>query len=205
MYQDISQSVILAAGFSSRMGCAKALLPFDRHRTFLSQIVSQHIAAGVKNITVVVNEQLLEMIKSKLTAGLLPKILLAVNSQPEMGRLSSVKTGLETMDTDAAVLLHDVDRPLVSALTLRLLQQKTNDSAYAYPVLGGASGHPILLGKRVVGHILEEKKNRLSLKESLAPFAKIGVETDDPGILANINTPEDYQKYLPNIQNYIQR
>ncbi len=47
-------ALVLAAGRSSRMGRAKALLPLGDGETFLTRIVKTFIEAGVEDVVVVV-------------------------------------------------------------------------------------------------------------------------------------------------------
>ena len=48
--------LILAAGFSKRMGENKALLNFNNNYTFLDQIVSQYYLAGIHQVGIISQE-----------------------------------------------------------------------------------------------------------------------------------------------------
>jgi hypothetical protein len=55
-----------------------------------------------------------------------------------------------------------------------------------------------LVSNAVIKHILSLVNNEKTLKEVLKGFDKRTVETDDERILININTMDDYEKYIQN-------
>ena len=60
----------------------------------------------------------------------------------------------------------------------------------------GKSGHPVMISKNISLRINEIKVTNYNLRNILKEFPKTEVEVNDEGILANINTKEDFEKYL---------
>ncbi|RPJ81433.1 MAG: hypothetical protein EHM13_10425, partial [Acidobacteria bacterium] len=117
--------VILAAGNSSRMGVAKALLPVGaRGESFLARIVSVYRLAGVQTVAVVVGPSGRTI--REAAGALAPPVLVAVNSFPSRGQLSSLVVGLDALEEalphriEAAVVM-PVDMPLVAVETVARL------------------------------------------------------------------------------------
>ena len=63
-------AVVLAAGMSTRMGRAKALLPLSETDTFVSRIVRTFLDAGVDDVVVVLGHEADAIAASLLRAGL---------------------------------------------------------------------------------------------------------------------------------------
>jgi len=58
------------------------------------------------------------------------------------------------------------------------------------------SGHPILMPQKIINKIRGETNIDLNTKDYLSQFNKVIVSVDNDKILANINTPEDYEIYF---------
>ena len=110
-------ALILSGGESSRMGKPKALLEIGG-RTFLETIVDMASESGLQPVRVVVGNHGGEI------AAALPQYasLLVRNEHPELGQLSSLKIGLESMpDGIAGAMVFLVDHPCVLQSTIRAL------------------------------------------------------------------------------------
>jgi molybdenum cofactor cytidylyltransferase len=92
-----------------------------------------------------------------------------------------------------------VDLPLVNLNTVQILldvaQQKNNP--ITVPVCSGKRGHPVLYNSEALKKILEMKPTETA-KQLLQYFAeKISqVEIQDPAVLIDIDTPEDYDRHI---------
>jgi CTP:molybdopterin cytidylyltransferase MocA len=127
-------------------------------------------------------------------AGIKDSILIRDIDTPDM--LSSIRWGmkkaLSEIGTPDGWLIWPVDHPTVSAETILTLtsefEQKNN--AIIIPCHNSRNGHPIILPGFFT---IPEENNPIGLKGVilLSHIPIEYVEVDDPGILHNINTPED--------------
>ena len=114
--------IILAAGFSSRMGQPKALLPVGPGgETFVLHLVGTLRQAGLAPVLVVAGVDALR-IRDALACAT-PPVQVAVNRDPSRGQISSLVTALDAVGHPhvEAVLVVPVDHPLVSVETVRRL------------------------------------------------------------------------------------
>ncbi|NTW32149.1 MAG: NTP transferase domain-containing protein [Bacteroidetes bacterium] len=184
--------LILAAGFSNRMGQSKALLAFDKDKTFLEKIIEEYIKYGSSEIIVVINKNIeKEIIKNQI---LIENTRFVINKNPENGRWSSILTGLKILGKKNNCFIQNVDNPFVSADLLFDMETKISFDNYVAPVFKGKGGHPILLGNEIIKNILAMDETDRDLKGFLKKFNRTEVETNDKNILVNINTIDDYKK-----------
>ena len=135
-------AVILAAGYSSRMGQLKPLLTIGGE-TISDRLISTFQACGVDVYLVVGYRG--EEVKAAIRKR---DITIVDNPDYALGMFGSVQAGVRALKPGYdAFFIMPVDIPMVSADTVRSLQ-----AAYAkhrgkilYPVFGGKRGHPPLL------------------------------------------------------------
>jgi len=190
-------AVILAGGASQRMGSPKALLKIGG-RTFLEHIDDACTAARITDRVVVLGADA-EKIRPAL-AGFTGTVV--VNGKWESGQLSSILCGCDAVQGEGChgIMVWPVDRPLVTAhLCVGLLQAFwTSGKPIIVPVFDGKRGHPVIFSK----DIFDELRNapagvgaRAVLQSD--PSRICHVETQEEGILMNIDTPEEYRRTIP--------
>jgi molybdenum cofactor cytidylyltransferase len=113
------------------------------------------------------------------------------------GRTASIQSGLRAIPAGADVLLWPVDHPFVSARTLDLLSDARDTDAlgvWFVPTYQGQGGHPVLWKDHVRADVLELRPDApiRALMPELGPQVR-RVSVDDPGIIENIDTPEEYR------------
>lgn len=179
--------VVLAAGASTRMGHPKALTRVDG-ATALERIVE---AARGMRVVVVLGEHH-DAVRAALPAL---DVRWVRNPTPEMGRTGSLQRGL-LQARGPGVLVLPVDHPLVRADTLRLLAARTEQ--WVVPTFGGRGGHPIRLGEMGVAAAMSAPPaTPLRDVPRMVGIEVTRVEVDDPGVLANLDTPEDVEQARP--------
>lgn len=188
-------AVIMAAGRSRRMKNQKSALAFDEKSTFLFRILSQYHDFGCHPLIVVVNHQTEELLPG-LLEGFSHEVTVAVNPVPEKGRFLSLQQGLKRLTSQQASFVHNVDNPFVSHELLAQMRRQAPDQGFVAPVYQSQGGHPLLLMPDVIEAILAHQQGETRLDHFLKAFAKKQVPSRDPGILVNLNTPEDYQRFL---------
>ena len=186
-------AVVLAAGFSSRMGAqSKILLPWDG-RTVIEMVVSRLLAARVPEIVVVTGHRAAAV--TEVLAHLPVKVV--VNPEFAQGEmLSSVQTGIRSLSPDiAACLIVMGDQPTLEGRVIgRLLDAyATTGGEMLVPVFQGQRGHPVLFGKRFWPELLalETGAPRDVLRRYPDRVVQVDVNTDS--ILRDIDTPEQYR------------
>lgn len=192
LYKQVS-CVILSAGSSRRMGCHKALLPYDKDRNFVQKITSVYLEAGIEQIIVVVNEELLKLISGNQIA-LSEKVQLVVNESPDLGRFFSLQTGVKLIPRDNYCFFQNIDNLHSNLSLLHQLMLYTGDADVIKPVFGKQAGHPVLFNKRVTSCICSAEGSDIRIDAFLKQFKCKKIHVSEPGIRMNINTPEDYLK-----------
>ncbi len=158
-------AIILAAGFSRRLGRPKSLLDFGGE-PLIAAMVDRLVSRGLTTI-IVSNERDADAISEALgvqdECGTAEesspddtgtnRFGLVVNPNPDAGRNGSVKIGLEAAGANASggALIVPVDRPGWSSDTLDSLLAH---GGTACPSLDGRGGHPLLLSAQDVERIL---------------------------------------------------
>jgi molybdenum cofactor cytidylyltransferase len=103
-----------------------------------------------------------------------------------------------------AIVLALGDQPSVRPSTLRAIVRAwldadlSNRPLIVLPSYQKRHGHPILLDSRGIGEILALSGPDATLKTYTAAHADrtIDVPVDDPAILEDVDTPEDYERAL---------
>src|SRR5436190_4107034 len=185
--------IILAAGASSRMGQAKAALPFGRTgETVLSRIVSVFLTGGAPRIVVVAGAHI-----DAVRRAMPPHETRAeVIEHPAwaQGQLSSLLAGLRAIDDPLleAAIVTPVDVPLVSAATVAavIAAWRRTRAPIVRPANGDRHGHPVIFDRA----IFEDLRSADLTVGAKAVFAAhrdrvLNVEVNDPGAFEDIDTP----------------
>jgi molybdenum cofactor cytidylyltransferase len=189
-------AILLAAGESRRMGSAKALLQYQG-QTFIARVCNAFLTAGVDELIVVLGARADELRCALPTHG---KLRSVVNPRYSLGQLSSLMVGIGALSSESeATLVNLVDHPLIEVETIKALM--TSFRAAPLPILiasyQGKRGHPVLFSSQVYGEILAaplDQGAKVVVRKDPARVREIPLE--DPGILADIDTPEDYARYV---------
>lgn len=186
-------ALVLAAGYSSRMGSFKPLLSLGGI-TVIERVIHTFRQAGIMDITVVVGYRSYELIPVLDRLG----VRYVFNENYDTGMFSSIVKGVQSLqpETEAFFLLPG-DMPLVKSHTVRLLCRAFHkgEPDIVYPVFQQHRGHPPLIGASCFAEILSGSGIgglRQILKEH--EDKAYNVEVLDEGILLDLDTREDYQQ-----------
>lgn len=192
--------LILCGGRSTRMENFKPLLPLGRE-TVIERIIGLFRSAGIEEIMVVLGHEAELLIPTLEKHG----VSRVINKRYDEGMFSSVQTGLWLLNEHCrAFFLLPADIPLVKQETLQALMQVFNEQCadVCRPCYRGRRGHPPLISSALISSILDFKDpGGLRVFFSRHKGRIIDVECDDPGILMDIDTQEDYAKALRNMCN----
>jgi molybdenum cofactor cytidylyltransferase len=191
----VVHAVILAAGDSSRMGRAKALLPF-RQSNFVGEALSVFSEVKIDTISVVAGKHYNSL------RGFLAKkeVNLLHNPDPARGQLSSLQIALKQpfAASSDVIVMWLIDHPGVQPETLKtLLKAFSSNCDFLKPRFKGRGGHPLLINARMIARILD-----LPLENGLKPLLRnpdiivCNQIVTDPAVLQDIDTKEDYKELI---------
>ena len=184
--------IILAAGESKRMGFPKMLLTFNG-KSMIENVINNVERSEVDKTMVVLGSH-----REILTEIILKtNVSICYNDNYKEGMLSSVKCGFKNMPSDfKAVLVFQGDQPFIPPDVINSVIQKylSSGKGIVMPVYGMKRGHPLLIDRKYSQEIekLDPDEGLRALSHKF-PGDVQEVETDDPGILRDFDTFEDYK------------
>lgn len=187
-------AVVLAAGRGERMGRTKATLPWGG-RTILDTWVARLRAAGVREVVAVLG------LDGPLVASSLDRttvVGLVPNPEAERcGLRESLLLGLDALASPGPFLFTPVDVPPPDPAVLTALLAAFSDGAEepfaVRPCFQGRPGHPVAVGSAFVQRLYEgEPGDRIDELLSWATRRVRDVPVEDPRVLADLDSPEDY-------------
>jgi molybdenum cofactor cytidylyltransferase len=190
--------ILLISGSSKRMGNEKALLPFNKTKNFVCQLLMAYSKLQDSHIFIVVNKNNEVAIKHSC-AKFIRQITFVLNPNPEKGRLSSIVLGLGLLKQDRGAFIQNIDNPFTSVDLLRAMLKNYQPDSFLVPQFNGKNGHPLLLGAHLVHDLKSKLGTPTDLKSFLNSQNKRSHITQEKAILANINCPEEFQKWFPNL------
>ena len=193
-------SLLIAAGFSSRMGEFKPLLLF-RDEPIIISIIKKLLIFSCKIFVVTgfKEKELILIIESHFKKSeLKEKIVFVSNPIFEKGMFTSLQKGLNKAKDCDWLLYHFVDQPQLPQIFYTDFIAQTDDNyEWIQPAYKERKGHPVLIRKSIFDSILEADENS-SLKEvtNAKNLNKKIWDCNYKEILVDIDTPEDYNELL---------
>lgn len=171
------------------MGRLKPLLHYDGE-TFLDRLISGF--SGLCRPVIVVLGYGAEQVRDGIRCR--SQVEIAINPAPERGMLSSLQCGLRRVPPGVeAVLFTPVDLPSIRRATIEALAATRAD--VAIPVCDGRKGHPVRVSRPVVEELLALPPEGQA-PDVIRRYLPELVETGDPGILYDVDTPADYDELV---------
>lgn len=175
------------------MGTPKALLAY-RGETFVGRLA--RVLGGVcDSLTVVLGKH-----AGEIRPHVPPDARIVVNPDPDRGQLSSLQTALTGIRADGFAFI-PVDCPLVAEATAASLadafRQRDPNTLFVIPRMGDKRGHPVFAAQAIAQELLalpptSEARSVVHKYVSRTHY----VDVTDPGIFADIDTPEAYEQLL---------
>lgn len=195
-------ALILAAGFSSRMGEFKPLLEINGI-SLLESAIALFRNAGIEKIVTVIGckaDSLIPVLGAVSSSYV-------VNEHYRDGMFSSIRKGAAELQgkCDAFFLL-PVDIPCVRAATVRQLLKKYNanpSTLVCYPVFDSTRGHPPLVASRLIDDLLSYtgEGGMRGFLRSYEDHA-VNVPVADPFVRFDVDTSEDFRRLKDELKNY---
>ena len=179
--------VVLAGGTSSRFGAANKLLIQVDREPMVRRAARTLLESRVDRTIVVVGYE------ADRVRGVIEDLDVTVleNESYEVGKSTSVRVAVEALDGDAAVFaLGDmpyIDPGTVDALVAAYEAGVGTALAAAYR---GQRGNPVLFDRQHFGRLADLLGDAGGRGVLLEASNRALVEVDDPGVLADVDTPE---------------
>jgi molybdenum cofactor cytidylyltransferase len=189
--------IVLAAGFSSRMGVMKPLLPVGGVSALL-RAVSLGRPEHIHSISVVTGHRC-EDVEAELSSYHSKNLRRVYNAKYADGMFTSVKAGIHSLpgDVDGFFLL-PVDHCGVTPETLDKIISAfvlSDGQAVVYPTYNGEQGHPPLIPFSFMSGI-KDYDGFDGMRGYLSGFPFEEVDVSDRGVLLDMDTPQDYTVLL---------
>lgn len=191
--------LILAAGYSSRMGTFKPLLPIG-DMTAIERVSDTLRRAGVEPVMGVTGFERERLSSIFAEQG----IREAYNPDFDQGMFTSIRAGIagamaETAETPEGFFLMPVDCPVVPPEVLEqiLKQHEEEPDAFIVPCYRGKKGHPLFIPSTYAEEILAyDGDGGLKAVTSRHEDKLIRLETGTEAVVLDMDTPEGYQEVL---------
>lgn len=187
------EAILLAAGESRRMGYPKPLLKLGS-RTFI-EILAAAMLQSVARLIVVVGAHG-DAVRGAIPAD--PRILVIENPDFLKGQLSSIKAALPQVGAEAAgALIHLADHPMVHAETFAAVVDSywRVGKPIAIARHQGRRGHPVLFAREMFVELAAAPEDQGARAVVAADPSRVAyVDVDDPGVLTDLDTPEDLER-----------
>ncbi|MEG2198796.1 MAG: NTP transferase domain-containing protein, partial [Anaerovorax sp.] len=195
-------AIILAAGYSSRMGAFKPLLPMGE-KTAVERIIETLEHAKIGKIVVVAGYQ-----KERIHHCLAGKnVVIADNDDFDKGMFSSIQRGMEEGMKGAGnqgesmeytgFFLNLVDSPLTPVWVLeKILQEhEKNRDVMIVPCYKGKKGHPLFIPSKYFAEILKyDGSGGLKAITNRYDHELRRIEVDSEEVVLDMDTPEAYEE-----------
>lgn len=188
-----SAAIVLAAGYSSRMGFFKPLSRLNGV-TVLERVIGSFFEAGIARVLVVTGYRSEEVARLAEFCG----AEAVFNPRFDQGMFTSVQAGVTALPagTEAFFIL-PADIPTVRVSTLRTLSRHASSGTVLHPVFRGRRGHPPLVGASFIPSILNHSGDG-GLRAVWESFAVSNAEhpVSDEGVLMDMDTQQDYEQVI---------
>ncbi|HET7791610.1 MAG TPA: nucleotidyltransferase family protein [Gemmatimonadales bacterium] len=190
--------VVLAAGRSTRMGTTKALLDF-RGQPFVIRVLEALEALDLKTRVVVLGADAARVRPAIATH----ECLIVENPDVDAGPIASLRLALRAVEgiRPAGVLVWPVDLPHVRVSTVeRLIEARARQGGAAIiPSFADRHGHPVIwdaaLFEELETSAAASKAGARAVLETHRDQVTV-VPVDDPAVTDDLNTPEDYERLI---------
>ncbi|MFK9090753.1 NTP transferase domain-containing protein [Bacillus salipaludis] len=185
---------MLAAGFSTRMGKPKLLLPY-KGKSLLRHVIDECLKSHVEGIIVVVNPNIKNLVNEARSIEGVSKIIL--NDQSDDGMSTSVKLGLHSLpETAQSVIFLLGDQPLMSSSEINTIiedHHRNPNFSIIQAKYQGVKGHPVLFKKDMFPHLLEISGDEGG-KSVIKKFEQhVYYSEMNRSEIPDVDTPYDYQ------------
>ncbi|MGB3293614.1 MAG: nucleotidyltransferase family protein [Phormidesmis sp.] len=189
-------AIILAAGFSTRMGVCKTTLPWHNQQTLLRYQAEQFLQANITPIVVLGAHNAGRQSDCPVGSQVL------IKAEGDRSKTSSILTGLDVLPPETSTItISAVDQPRAAHIYQTLLQAYRQEKALiTAPYYRGRAGHPVLFSHRLLPDLKKISDSNLGLRKLMqelhSTIKRVAVAT--PEVFVDINDEETYRLLLKN-------
>jgi len=194
-------AILLGAGESKRMKVNKLILPWGKKKV-LEHCVDTLLRSKVKEVIVVLSDRSKEM-RSQLEKGSVladKKMKVVMNPYYKKGMSTSIRRGIQVLDPSShGILIALGDQPFIKTRTINALIQafKKGRGGITIPSFQGRRGHPVIFDRKYVKDLLKLKGD-IGGRSIIQRYPKsvVEVQVKSEGVVKDIDTWQDYKKWL---------
>jgi molybdenum cofactor cytidylyltransferase len=172
--------IILAGGMSKRLGRNKMDVLIQNKKVL--QHTVDNMIGNVDFVTLVTGHYKIKDMQPN------DKMNIVENKNYKMGMFTSIKRGIEEVQGDVFIIPGDY--PMVKEATYKKILESTG--SIRVPTYNGRKGHPIYISKDLIQELKSEPLSS-NLKVWRDKHTVTYIEVDDPGILRDLDTEDDYE------------
>lgn len=191
LFRDLG-AIVLAAGFSKRMGDENKLLKRFKDRPLISHVVERTTDLGLRQVFVIVGHD-----EDKIRPLMPHGVILISHPQAADGMGSSIAKGALALDPSLrGVFILLGDMPFIMRADYEKLAEtlySAKDNAICIPICEGQRGHPVLFGQAHFSALRKLKGDRGArnvLSRSNAEIFEVPV--GHSGVLIDLDTPQAF-------------
>lgn len=190
--------IILAAGFSKRMGTNKLLIEIDGI-SIIQRVIEVAIQSNLDEIILVYREEQIKLIADKY------KIRSIYNENAHKGQSESLKLGVSYASLDSDYMFLMADQPfLTSDILNRLIDEyKKSDKSILVPYYNGNKGTPTIFSYKYKSEIMlieGDKGGRDIIKSNIEEVNDFYIDDEICGY--DLDSMEDIKKIYPDLKLY---
>ncbi len=178
------EGIILAGGYSSRAKNNKMAFELDGMPLILH--TAKSMSPHVSRIVIVGGHHYEDIVR--IFDGM-DRCKVVYNPDYDKGMFSSVQKGMENTTGDVFIVPGDI--PLIKPSTYTALKEAKGN--VRVPSYKGKKGHPLFLAQSLRKPLLKRGKDD-NLKAFRDSYPLTVVDTEDEGILLDVDTTSDYEK-----------
>jgi CTP:molybdopterin cytidylyltransferase MocA len=194
--------LLLAAGQGSRLGAHPKALLKQGGVTLLKRLLDAVQPFNPVEFIVVTGFHVdaIEHTLAQMVSPFSRSIRLLRNPAPEVGQASSVRLGIEALQSNFDVLLIALsDQPAITTAEVSQLlsafSQRSAGTEMLLPMVGGQRGNPVLFSKRALHSTLAVPDLSCRAYMDAHPEQVQLWHTDNDAFICDVDTPQDMKKY----------
>lgn len=182
--------IILASGFSTRMGKNKLLMKINNEE-IIRRVIKEVKKSNISNIILVARE------KTILDMGKLENIKVVENKEAHLGQSSSIRLGINSSKIEEDFMFFCGDQPFIDFKSINKLievSKKSNESIIV-PRMNERTGSPVIfpkIYKKELNLLTGDIGGREIIKNNKEKVKYVDIM--NPLFLEDVDTKEDYMK-----------
>ena len=195
-------AVIMASGFSKRMGENKLLLKY-MGMSFIENTIKKVLESGFYEINLVTSHNEIENIYRNLleTNGFKKEknhnFIITKNHNSDKGINESIKLGVKNLKPCDAYMFFTADQPKLSTETIKYIMSKAEIDKIIIPKYNNENGSPTIFGGNFKDNLLYlegDTGGKQIVQENKGKVKYLDIKNVEEGI--DIDTQEEYRKLI---------